>query len=74
MSAIDWAPFDRFSENTNDCRCGATYRSHCKATTIDGTFTLVSRKPCPGCGETVGNIRKSSSDPETMEIRGKGES
>jgi hypothetical protein len=67
---IDWSPFDSFSENTIECTCGATYRSHSKAVMSGTRFIIVSRKPCPGCGSSE-NIRRSSSDPEKMTIGGK---
>lgn len=71
MIVVDWAPFDPYPENTCECHCGATYRSHTKAVMVAGTgFRIVSRRACPGCGETVGNLRAARSDPETMTIRG----
>jgi hypothetical protein len=68
---IDWTPSDQYPENTCECACGAIYRSHTKAVMIDGSFRLVARRACPGCGRTVGNVWMARSDPETMTIRGK---
>lgn len=64
---IDWSRFDRFTENTCACRCGAEFRSH--TTVLTAPPRLVSRKPCPGCGQTE-NLRRASSDPEEFVIEG----
>jgi hypothetical protein len=64
MQPIDWSQQDKFSEMTNECRCGATFRSHSKLVRIDdGAWRLITRKPCPVCG-SVDNVRSSRSDVE----------
>jgi hypothetical protein len=71
---IDWSKHDTFPESTNTCRCGAVFRAHTKAVfdpAPGGKARIVSRKPCPECG-TYANLSGSSSDPETMTIRGDG--
>lgn len=69
MNAIDWSIFDKWSENTVYCRCGAVYRSHTKMTTgDDGALHLHCRKPCPACGKSIDNHWKVSSDVEVMSI------
>jgi hypothetical protein len=68
---VDWTAFDQYPESTCECACGATYRSHTRAVMVNGSFRIVARRACPGCGETVGNVRAARSDPETMTIRGK---
>jgi hypothetical protein len=70
VAAIDWSVFDEYPENTIECRCGAIYRSHCKAVVTDGALVTHLRKPCPACGESVDNARRVSSDPETFVIGG----
>jgi hypothetical protein len=57
MSAIDWTPYDKWSEDTVTCRCGTTFRSHAKATFDDGKPAITSRKPCPTCGATSGHVK-----------------
>lgn len=67
---IDWSILDKYPADTCECHCGEVYRSHAKAVlTDDGTFALVSRRPCPGCGSDR-SLRKVSSEPETMTIGG----
>lgn len=61
---IDWAPFDKFSEDTITCACGSTFRSHAKYVMGVGIKT---RKPCPGCNGS-GLIVRVSSDPEMMTV------
>ena len=63
MKEIDWTPHDKFSENTCTCRCGQVFRSHSKYVHDDG---LVSRKPCPACGERY--LRRAEGDIDTMII------
>lgn len=63
-SNIDWSVFDKYSESTNKCRCGAVYRSHCKGIVTPTGFSLITRKPCPGCGKSVDNVWSSSTDVE----------
>ena len=66
---IDWAIFDQYSENTVECQCGATYRSHTKiAAGADGVLRIYSRRPCPSCRQSEGNPCRVSSDPETFVI------
>jgi len=67
MSDVNWTEFDQFPEDTCDCRCGKTYRSHVKAV-MKEKLTLVSRKPCPNCGKTEDHLRRVSSDPEKWTI------
>ena len=62
---IDWAPFDKDTENECECMCGAVFRSHSKFVAADG---IVSRKPCPACG--THSLRASRSGWETMTIKG----
>ena len=66
-AAVDWSIFDWPVSQTCYCRCGAEYRSHAKIN-MDLRRT-VSKDPCPECG-SHGNLRMSSSDPETMTLRG----
>jgi len=61
---IDWSVHDRYPENTLTCACGEMFRSHSKAIVGVG---IVSRKPCPRCGETQ-SIRSARSDPERYEL------
>jgi hypothetical protein len=72
VADIDWAPFDPMPENTIECRCGASYRSHSRVAKVIGWLTIVTRKPCPECGGSVGNVRSASagspvSEPDLME-------
>ena len=69
MTGNEWAGHDQFSESTCFCRCGAVFRSHSRYSMVKG---LISRKPCPTCGETT-TLVKASSDPEHMTIEGKRE-
>ena len=69
MQSVDWSNHDRWPEYTVTCRCGASYRSHTKAVSRSDGFLIVTRKPCPGCGQTEGNATSARSDPETMTIR-----
>ena len=66
-AVIDWSAHDKYSENTIECRCGAIYRSHSKAV-LGPPIRIVTRKPCPSCGESDGNARRASSDPEEYVI------
>jgi hypothetical protein len=68
MDSIDWSPFDQWPESTVTCRCEAVYRSHSKVVALPSGLTIVTRKPCPGCGQSEGNARSVRSDPETMTI------
>lgn len=61
---IDWAPFDKFPEDSVTCECGSRFRSHAKY--VAG-FGIKTRKPCPGCDGT-GRIVRVSSDPETVTV------
>ena len=65
---IDWTPHDKYSECTIECRCGTYYRSHSKGVALHESFVLVTRKPCPSCGESIGNARAARSDPEEYSI------
>lgn len=65
--SIDWAPHDRWSENTITCGCGAVFRSHSKCVVVEEKVKLVTRKPCPACGH-VDRATKVSSDPERFDI------
>lgn len=67
MTPIDWTPFDKYTENTVDCHCGAAYRSHTKAVIDSGSVRIASRRPCPKCGKTD-NVRRASSDIEEVVI------
>lgn len=73
---IDWSPFDKWSENTCECRCGTVFRSHSKTVmtgaTAPGHLELRSRKPCPACGRDNLLVRVSS-DPEVFTIGGSRE-
>lgn len=67
---IDWSAHDRHPEHTCTCRCDFVFRSHTKF--VGGERPgIVSHKPCPGCGRTD-DLRRASSDPETMAIGGNG--
>lgn len=68
MIEVDWTPHDEFSELTCTCRCGATYRTHIKFVRVGEFAGLVSRLPCPGCGQREGNITRAHSDPEEQAI------
>ena len=69
MIDIDWSIFDKYSESTCECGCGAIYRSHAKiAPDTDGMLRMHSRKPCPSCGKLVGHLQRVSSDPEVMTL------
>jgi hypothetical protein len=61
---IDWTVHDKFPESTCACLCGAVFRSHAKYVMPSG---LVSRKPCPLCGNTT-SLRAVRSDPESFTI------
>lgn len=71
MVEIDWSPFDKYSEDTCTCRCGATFRSHAKSVLDGETLRLRSRKPCPACGRDD-NLGRICADPEYMTIRRDG--
>lgn len=67
MTPIDWTIFDQYPENTVECWCGATYRSHTKLVAEDdGQFRVRCRKLCPVC-EKEEPVRVSS-DPEIYTI------
>jgi hypothetical protein len=61
---IDWAPFDKFPEDTITCACGTTFRSHAKYVAGVGIKT---RKPCRSCNGTRLIVRVSS-DAKSMSI------
>jgi hypothetical protein len=65
MSEVDWTAFNKYSEDTIECRCGAVYRSHAKAKLLETGFTVITRKPCPACGKDRGHVRSARTDPET---------
>jgi len=65
---VNWTAHNAFSENTIQCRCGTTYRSHSKAWMHEGRILSMTRKPCPGCGATSGHVVRATSDVETMTI------
>jgi hypothetical protein len=65
--AVDWSGFDKYPESTIECRCGAAYRSHAKAV-MTPTSRIVTRKPCPQCGQQDGNATAARSDPELMRL------
>lgn len=68
MNPIDWTIFDKYPENTVECRCGAVYCSHTKAVVDDdGQLCLCSRKSCPSCGSTT-DLWRAQSDGEEMII------
>jgi len=63
MKPIDWTVFDKYPENTCECHCGTTFRSHSKAVILDdGSMGLFARKPCPNCGKN-NEMRAVRSDP-----------
>ena len=64
---IDWSAFD-WPESTVTCKCEMVYRSHSKMVATPSGLTVVTRKPCPGCGQSEGNARRVSSNPEVMTI------
>ena len=64
MSPIDWTPFDRWLEQTCECLCGATFRSHAKF--VATPPHIEARKSCPSCGSS--DLRAARSDVETSEI------
>lgn len=68
MDDVEWSRFDQYSEDTIECRCGKIYRSHCKGVVIGESYSLITRKPCPGCGETQDHVRAARSDPEYQVI------
>ena len=71
---IDWSVFDKYPENTVECQCGATYRSHTQvAIGADGKLRIHSRKPCPSCVAQIGNAVAARSDPEEYTIGKKDE-
>ena len=59
---IDWTPLDGHPESTCYCKCGRVYASHVKLV-MQPKMQLVTRRPCPECGETVKNIRRASDGP-----------
>ena len=63
---IDWSGFT-FSEDTCTCRCGAVFQSHAKAF-YDIERVLVTRRPCPGCGQND-NCNHIESPPEPFTLR-----
>ena len=65
MTTIDWSALDRYTEDTCECHCGATYRSHAKYSMADNG--IVSRRPCPNCGSDR-NLRKVSHGSEVFTI------
>lgn len=67
---IDWTVFDKYSEDTCYCGCGAVFRSHGKFVNKP-KCGLVTRKPCPACGKND-DICRLSADPETFTIKGGG--
>lgn len=72
MSEIDWSIFDKYPEDTCDCRCGKVFRTHSKF--VAELSRVITRKPCPDCGKND-NFRKISSDPEKWTLKnetGKG--
>lgn len=67
---IDWSKFDKFSENSVECHCGAAYRSHTKAVAQgEQGMVIMSRKACPSCGRHD-NVRAARSGPESFTISG----
>lgn len=64
---INWSLSDKFPEDTVTCKCGAVFRSHVRAVTVDGKVVTISRKPCPKCGKD-NSFRSVKSDPHIMEI------
>lgn len=60
---IDWTVHDKYPEMTCSCVCQAIFRSHAKFVVEQG---LISRKPCPRCGNNLLNC--ASSDPERFTI------
>ena len=63
---IDWSVFDKFSESTCACNCGAEFRSHAKSV-FDPAARIVSRKPCPSCGRND-DLRRVASDTEVYAL------
>lgn len=60
---IDWSAFT-WPEDTCECRCGSSFRSHVKFVRDIG---MISRRPCPSCG-SCNNLRAARSEPETYTI------
>jgi hypothetical protein len=65
----DWQRMDQFAEDDIFCRCGMSYHSHAKAVMQDGHMVVITRKPCPVCGKSVGNARRVSHPTEYMTLR-----
>jgi hypothetical protein len=66
MSDIDWSKHDAYPEDTVECSCGASYRSHVKLKKTDDGIHLFTRKPCPACGHSIAHAARS--DPETWTL------
>jgi len=69
LNDFDWSPYDKYSEYNVECKCGASYRSHTRITSVDGRLEIHCRKPCPRCGESIGSARVVRSDPEEHSIK-----
>jgi len=63
---IDWTVFDSYPFDEVSCRCGAVFHTHTKCDMQ--TLKLISRIPCPACGQN-NNIRGSRSVGESVTIR-----
>jgi hypothetical protein len=68
LPAVDWAPFDKYSRNEIECRCGAHYHSHSKTVIVDSKMTIVTRQPCPSCSKTFGHVLAARSGPEFVRL------
>lgn len=64
---IDWSVFERFEQNTCECRCGTEYRSHSKVVNTADGMKVFTRKPCPNCGASD-RLRRVSSPAERQTL------
>lgn len=65
---INWSLHYKYPRDSITCRCGAVYRSHAKGISRNGTFTVATELPCPGCGSDIDHVRAASSEPERVTI------
>jgi hypothetical protein len=61
---IDW---EKVALATLSCRCGAEFRGQAKPVYGGPSRGIVSRDPCPECGQTNGVVGVRG-DPETMTL------
>ena len=48
---VDWSAFEWPADHTVTCKCGRKFRSHVKGQRVGTSFVVVTRAPCPGCGD-----------------------